>query len=62
MSKNTSKPVSTKSNNLIDAGFFKKLNGMEIRIVNLAISKLNPTRSLSQIEDLNFLYKIFWIV
>ncbi|MCL7725793.1 replication initiation protein [Actinobacillus pleuropneumoniae] len=54
MSKNTSKPVSTKSNNLIDAGFFKKLNGMEIRIVNLAISKLNPTRSLSQNRRFEF--------
>lgn len=51
--------VSTKSNHLVDAGFFKRLNGLEMRIVNLAISKLNPTRSLTQNRRFEFTVKEF---
>lgn len=59
MSKKTQKLVSTKSNNLVDAGFFKRLNGLEMRIVNLAISKLNPTRPISQNRRFEFSVKEF---
>lgn len=59
MSENTSKPISTKSNNLIDAGFFKKLNGYEMRIFNLAVSRLNPMRTLNQNRRFEFSVKEF---
>lgn len=59
MSKNTSKPISTKSNNLIDAGFFKKLNGYEMRIFNLAVSRLNPMRTFNQNRRFEFSVKEF---
>lgn len=51
--------TATKSNSLVDAGFFKKLNSMEMRIINLAISQLNPTRSLSQSRRFEFTVKEF---
>lgn len=46
--------TATKSNNLIDAGFFKKLNSVEMRIVNLAISHLNPLRPIDQNRRFEF--------
>lgn len=59
MSEKSQKLTSTKSNNMIDAGFFKKLNSMEMRIFNLAISKLNPIRSLEQNRRFDFSVKEF---
>lgn len=59
MAEQSQKLVSTKSNKLVDAGFFKKLNGMEMRIVNLAISRLNPMRSLTQSRRFEFTVKEF---
>lgn len=59
MSTQSQKLVSTKSNKLVDAGFFKKLNGMEMRIVNLAISRLNPIRPLIQSRRFEFSVKEF---
>lgn len=59
MPKNKSKITATKSNNLVDAGFFKKLNGLEMRIVNLAVSRLNPKRPISQERRFEFTVKEF---
>lgn len=59
MIEQSQKLVSTKSNKLVDAGFFKKLNGMEMRIVNLAISRLNPMRPLDQSRRFEFTVKEF---
>lgn len=59
MAKKSKEMVSTKSNNLVDAGFFKRLNSMEMRLVNLAISKLNPTRSIAQNRRFEFTVKEF---
>ncbi len=51
--------VSTKSNNLLDAGFFKFLNSMEMRVFNLAISRLNPMRPVTQSRRFVFTVKEF---
>lgn len=59
MSNKEQKCTSTKSNNLIDAGFFKKLNGFEMRVFNLAVSRLNPTRPLDQNRRFEFTVKEF---
>ena len=59
MAKNKGKITATKSNNLIDAGFFKKLSGLEMRIVNLAVSRLNPKRPISQERRFEFTVKEF---
>lgn len=57
--KSKNKVTATKSNKLIDAGFFKNLNGLEIRIINLAISKLNPKRQIEQEKRFEFTVKEF---
>ena len=59
MPKQEQKMVVTKSNKLIDAGFFKRLNSMEMRIVNLAVSQLNPLRSIDQPRRFEFTVKEF---
>lgn len=59
MPKNSNKITATKSNHLVDAGFFKKLNGLEMRIVNLAVSRLNPKRLISQERRFEFTVKEF---
>ena len=59
MPKNTNQITATKSNHLVDAGFFKKLNGLELRIFNLAVSRLNPKRPISQARRFEFSVKEF---
>ena len=59
MPKNSNQITATKSNHLVDAGFFKRLNGLEMRIVNLAVSRLNPNRPISQERRFEFTVKEF---
>lgn len=59
MAKEKQKLVSTKRNEMIDAGFFKFLNGMEMRIFNLAVSQINPKRSVDQVRRFEFTVKDF---
>lgn len=59
MAKEKQKLVSTKRNEMIDAGFFKFLNGMEMRIFNLAVSQINPKRSVDQARRFEFTVKDF---
>lgn len=59
MPKNSNQITATKSNHLVDAGFFKRLNGLEMRIVNLAVSRLNPKRPISQERRFEFTVKEF---
>lgn len=49
----------TKHNNLVDAGFFKSLSGIEMRIFNLAVSQINPKRPLEQNRKFEFSVKDF---
>jgi len=49
----------TKSNNMIDAGFFKKMNSIEMRVFNLAVSQLNPQWDKNQCKQFEFTVKEF---
>lgn len=59
MPKNSNQITATKSNHLVDASFFKKMNSLEMRIFNLAVSRLNPKRPIAQERRFEFTVKEF---